>query len=483
MYLGVTPPVSLAAPTEKDLADTRGLIEFVDSEAPLASEAGLKTRLDVLNTLEIQANHWVNDLKERGGHEITSNSLILTFGSYKLGLVSESSDIDAVLIAPGFVTNEDFYASFSCRLQDLHGVSALTVVREAYTPIIKLTLYSVEVDLLFCAVNHSFTDNGSLEKWILEENTVLSSLDEKCARILNGPRVAWKLLNLVPSKETFLTVLRYVKLFAKRRGLYSNIMGFYGGITWAILTARVCQMFPNMAPSQIINRFFKVWSKWDFTNHAVQLNEIERTDLMEYSKFKVWSKSTESTKQPSLMPIITPAFPAMNTTHNVSETTKQILLAEFIRANNLFTGGAETVGLWPTVVESIDFDSSQFLRIDILSSNPIITNKLKGFVESKIRFLFSTIERIAPGLKLRPYPDPLVDEPNKCSFLLGVIVPDAEQRRSLKPHEFDARQSVGLFMEKLLEWTEIGKLTDFDVKISHSGKDELLASYKKQKVV
>jgi hypothetical protein len=104
------------------------------------------------------------------------------------------------------------------------------------------------------------------------------------------------------------------------------------------------------------------------------------------------------------------------------------------------------------------------------SFHPVVTNCIT----------FHTLQQIS-YLKLRPYPDPLVDEPNKCSFLLGVIVPDAEQRRTLKPHEFDAGQSVSFFMEKLPEWTEIGKLTDFDVKISHSWKDELFASYKKQK--
>jgi len=46
------------------------------------------------------------------------------------------------------------------------------------------------------------------------------------------------------------------------KGIYSNALGFLGGVSWAMLVARVCQLYPNAAPSTLVFKFFLVFSKW-----------------------------------------------------------------------------------------------------------------------------------------------------------------------------------------------------------------------------
>ena len=109
--------------------------------------------------------------------------------------------------------------------------------------------------------------------------SLLKNLDAKCVRSLNGCRVTDAILSLVPNQESFRLALRAIKLWAKskkyfiyydivwsiiylERGIYSNSLGYLGGVSWAMLVARTCQLYPNAAASTIVNKFFFVFEKW-----------------------------------------------------------------------------------------------------------------------------------------------------------------------------------------------------------------------------
>ena len=122
------------------------------------------------------------------------------------------------------------------------------------------------MDILFARLaNNSMVP----EDQELRSVEILRSLDDKCVRSLNGCRVTDEILHLgeflsikkwsklsflVPNIETFRLTLRAVKLWAKQKGIYSNAMGFIGGVSWAMLVARTCQLYPNAAPSSLLNK-------------------------------------------------------------------------------------------------------------------------------------------------------------------------------------------------------------------------------------
>lgn len=46
------------------------------------------------------------------------------------------------------------------------------------------------------------------------------------------------------------------------RGIYSNVLGFLGGVSWAMLVARTCQLYQNAVAATLLQKFFLVFSKW-----------------------------------------------------------------------------------------------------------------------------------------------------------------------------------------------------------------------------
>lgn len=74
--------------------------------------------------------------------------------------------------------------------------------------------------------------------------------------------MADEILRLIPNQNNFIATLRAVKLWAKNHGIYSNVLGFLGGVSWAILVARTCQLYPNAAPAILLEKFFLVFTYW-----------------------------------------------------------------------------------------------------------------------------------------------------------------------------------------------------------------------------
>ena len=79
---------------------------------------------------------------------------------------------------------------------------------------------------------------------------------------IQGSRVTDDILKLVPDVEAFRIALRCIKLWAKQRAIYSNVMGFFGGVAWAIAVARVCQLYPCAAAATIVSKFFRIMHQW-----------------------------------------------------------------------------------------------------------------------------------------------------------------------------------------------------------------------------
>lgn len=275
---GMTSAISTAGPKPEDILATDSLRSALEPFNVFESECELNHRMEILAKLNTLVKQWVRDISVNKNMppEMAQKlgGKIYTFGSYRLGVHHKGADIDALCVAPRNIERVDYFNSFMDLLKKQPEVTECRSIEEAFVPVIKMNFDGIEIDLLFARLAlKEIPDNFDLRDDIL-----LKNLDQKCVRSLNGCRVTDEILRLVPNIENFRLALRAIKLWAKRHGIYSNSLGYFGGVSWAMLVARTCQLYPNAVAATLVHKFFLVFSRWKWP-HPILLKQPDNVNL------------------------------------------------------------------------------------------------------------------------------------------------------------------------------------------------------------
>ncbi|XP_057549428.1 nuclear poly(A) polymerase 1 [Amaranthus tricolor] len=444
--LGITEPISFGGPTDYDVTKTHELEKYLENVGLYESQEEAVRREEVLGRLDQIVKFWVKTISRAKGLNEQfvqeANAKIFTFGSYRLGVHGPGADIDTLCVGPRHATREeDFFGELQRMLSEMPEVTELHPVPDAHVPVMGFKLNGVSIDLLY----------ARLSLWVIPEDLdisqdlILQNADDQTVRSLNGCRVTDQILRLVPNIQNFRTALRCMRFWAKRRGVYSNVAGFLGGINWALLVARICQLYPNALPNMLVSRFFRVFTQWRWPN-PVLLCEIEEGSL----GLQVWDPRKNPKDRYHLMPIITPAYPCMNSSYNVSASTLRILTEEFQRGQEICAAMESNKADWDTLFEPFPFFEAykNYLQIDINAENADDYRKWKGWVESRLRTLTLKIERSTYNmLQCHPHPGEFADKsrPFRCCYFMGL------QRKKEVPagegEQFDIRMTVDDFKQ------------------------------------
>lgn len=321
---------------------------------------------------------------------------IYTFGSYRLGVHGPGSDIDTLVVAPKHVDRQDFMEIFLDLLQKDDWVEEANPVPDAYVPVIDAKIKGISMDFTFARLALSVIPDD-LE---LGDDSLLKNLDDKCVRSLNGSRSTDAILRLVPNVHVFRDALRAIKYWAQRRAIYSNVSGFLGGIAWALLVARVCQLYPNGNAATIVRRFFLIMSMWKWPQPVV-LKKIEEGNL----NMRVWNPKIYPSDRAHKMPIITPAYPSMCSTHNVMNCTFEIIQEELKRGQELIVRITNGEAKWADLFTKHTFFSQYQYYLQIIAScdDEEIQKKWSKTVESKGRQLVGKLEESGTLARVHPF--------------------------------------------------------------------------------
>ena len=418
-------------PTEEELRETESLRRAVDTLGLFSNAEDLRVREQVLAKLSALCRGWVTRVSlDKGLPEAEAARAgvkLFTYGSYRLGVFNAGSDIDALVVGPQHVKREDFFTQFPDVLREQPEATHVNPVTEAYVPVLKVVFGGIELDLQYA----SLPLDRIPETLSLRGNDFMAKLatcdDEKLVRALNGTRDTDMLLELVPDRDVYRLALRLVRLWAKERGVYGNKVGFPGGFAWSVMLAHVCQMYPRACASTVLAKFFKTLMLWPWHERPVLLCRlVQQTEVfgkkLPLRQFSVWGED-ETPHVKELMPVITPAFPSMNSTYNVTESTKQLMLDEFDRGRRLLEGAPICEESWYKLCERTNFFAryNHFYRIDIHAATEELFSQWKGFVESKIRHLSLQVQDAFQDMLAQPLQEQF--HPNDVKNVMTPFMP------------------------------------------------------------
>lgn len=395
---GITPPLSTALPTAADTRSTNALLEELKRQGTFETAEETAKRHKVLEDLQRITDEFVCRIaKEKEPHNTAlireARGEVFTYGSFCLGVYGPGSDIDTLVCAPKYVTREHYFKYFPSLLVEMApkgAIEDLTPVEDAFVPIIKFEYWGISIDLIFARIA-TLTQFPKHKELHLTDNQYLRGLDEPELRSVNGTRVTNEILNLVPEKATFRLALRAIKLWAQRRAIYANIIGFPGGVVWAMLVARICQLYPKAAAATIVVKFFAIIRQWRWPS-PVMLKHMEDGPL----NVRVWNPKIYKGDSFHLMPVITPAYPQMCATFNITHSNKAVIQRELDHAKDLAIRIAEGTLPWKELFVKHTFFTKgykYYLAVIVTSKEKEAHKIWSGFVESKVRVLVAGVER------------------------------------------------------------------------------------------
>ena len=357
------PVVDGAPPTSLEKSFQATLDVYSATNIPLESRDGLERRERVLNQMGQVCREWIQAVAKsrKLPPDVVDNAggKLYTSGSYRLGVHEPGADIDTILVAPAMCHRSDFFGttnpppssaddpnsssppllqrdpqSLAERIRNHPHVTNFVSVETAAVPILTFDWEGVNIDLLFARIHNS---NAIGIDFDIDRDSALDGADSATEKSLNGPRVTNLIAALVSGTsqryQTFLQVVRCVRKWAKARGLYSNKSGYWGGVNINIGVALVLQLYPNACAASVLRRFFLVFKTWRWPQPVL----LTKPHDAGYG-LPVWTAQASAggpRHHHQVAPMITPAYPAMNSTLSVSRQTLQILQGEFERAHSI----------------------------------------------------------------------------------------------------------------------------------------------------
>nr|CDS28345.1 poly(A) polymerase [Hymenolepis microstoma] len=222
------------------------------------------TRAKALQLLRSIFQNWINfelERKKLAKADQAYLGLLLTYGSYHLSVCSKDDDIDTALVVPKWISEKSFCFLFGEMLRCQDSVSYVQFVENYGCLLMRTKILGIKFDVVLVRLKKKsvpqYFNISSVTPKVIKKIT-------KKPRRFGGLLTASFILDIVYSKQVFRTALKAIRLWAKECGIYSNTLKYLNGISLAIMTCRICLLYPTEPAETIVYHFMRIYSQWDW---------------------------------------------------------------------------------------------------------------------------------------------------------------------------------------------------------------------------
>ncbi|CAI2363492.1 unnamed protein product [Moneuplotes crassus] len=328
------------------------------------------TRKDSLIILKKIIAEWVTQCLPN--HKNLTHKLLI-FGSESINGYLQDSDIDILCCTlPEIHLKSHFLIGLTKVLKSHPTVSFIETLEDIRIPIIKAIVHGTKFDISHCN---------------LEDINSLSNIKELAKVKLGGIIANNQILEEVPNPRLFSKVLRLIKYWAKRKGIYSFVLGYFNGTVLSQILFKLCCKYPDLEPLDIVQEFFEI-----------KISEDPR--IQKYTKIC-----------PITQKIISKYFTqGRDLMRKLQKKLKSDALFEFEREAMIRATLTTLIRPLPTVMPYENFVQINIYTQDLQSegsaSGKALTQehlRVVGFVKSRITLLLMLFKRMNHSLKKKGY--------------------------------------------------------------------------------
>mmetsp|Transcript_73530 Transcript_73530/g.137393 ORF Transcript_73530/g.137393 Transcript_73530/m.137393 type:complete len:557 (-) Transcript_73530:62-1732(-) len=391
-------------------------------------------------------------------------------GAYHLGVMRPNDEIDLLFVAPLHVQLMEVVMGVNSELQKASHVSSIC---------------SAGPDGALCAPGFRFLIRGHPVKLLLSQD--VRGLPEPSGDVgvvqnvagMYALQACTAILESVPNVATFQQLLRFVRFWAKSRGVYGSFLGFFSGTAWAICAARVCQMHPELELAQLASRFFRSLSRWDWRQPvAILPAEPDASSASAAAP----SGDVASMASGSGILVRLPVGANLSATPMVTETTAKITQKELLQGYKLATQAEQARMHWADVYVTARFFQRHrhYLEFDFLATSKDVLAKWTSWGAQHLQSLAALFEStVGSKVVLRPWPEWIdyrdAKWPHTCAVFVGLHLESSKDSKSEgSKRSFDLREPTVKFLEAISAWPDADKHVDqFELFIRHVKLAEL----------